>query len=354
MRRCIFLVLLLLLTAAALGEGTEIVISFTGDCTLGSEERTRLQPTSFDTHIVNHGFGYPFEQVQSILAHDDLTVINLENVFYPHDANRVEKTYNFRGPVEFADILLAGSIELSYLGNNHTLDYGLPGFKSTVETLEGLGLDWFALTEASDKTYIFEKNGIKVGFTGAYASYWGQDTSRMRRSIQALKDAGCDFIVGVMHGGAEYSPRQGRGQERMAKSMIDQGVGFVAGHHPHVLQGVEVYGDANIVYSLGNFSFGGNAALRATDTMIAQLTLRFDAEGRYLGQQLNLIPAHVSGTLEYNNFQPVLVQGQTAQAILDTVQKVSTYPLKPCRDGVGAVQDFLPAGSPKPLVREAE
>lgn len=351
MRRCFCFVFLLFMCLMALGvqasdEGTEILLSFTGDCTLGSEERTRQQPTSFDSYIEQHGYAYPFEKVQSVLAHDDVTVINLENVFYPHQANRVPKTYNFRGPTEFARILTEGSVELSFLGNNHTMDYGYPGFRSTVRTLEEGGHSWFATTDHGVKTWVYEKNGVKVGFTGCYISYYYRHPERVKQGMEELKTQGCDFIVAVMHGGVEYGPRQDAHMERLARFFVDQGAGLVVGHHPHVLHGVEVYKNATILYSLGNFSFGGNKGLRTTQTMIAQAKLRFDARGRYISHQVNLIPARPSGTMEYNNYQPVLAQGEEAQAIIDLVASMSTIPLNPHVDGVGAWQEPVPSAQP--------
>ena len=348
MRRCIYLVFaLLLLLAPTQAENTEILLTFTGDCTLGGEERLRSRPYSFDSYIIEHGYAYPFEKVQNILAHDDVTVINLENVFYPYERNRIPRTYNFRGPTDFVSILSEGSVELSYLGNNHIGDYGWQGLKSTISTLEAAGLAWFGVPFPKKlATWTFEKNGVKIGFTGCYIGQWGRDPQGLRDTFLDLRQQGCAVVVAVMHGGTEYAARQDGNQERFARFLVNQGADLVVGHHPHVLQGVERVGSANVVYSLGNFSFGGNAALRATQTMLAQVRLSFDAQGEYLGQQLNLIPAHPSGTLEFNNYQPVPVEGTEAQAIIDLVGTQSNYPLNPYQEGIGALQDFLPAGKP--------
>jgi hypothetical protein len=345
MCRCIYLVFaLLLLFASAQAENTEILLTFTGDCTLGSEERLRAKSYSFDSYITEHGYAYPFEKVQQLLAHDDVTVINLENVFYPYERNRIPKTYNFRGPTDFVNILSVGSVELSFLGNNHTGDYGWQGLRSTVSTLETAGLAWFGVPFPNKlATWTFESNGVKIGFTGCYVGQWRRDPQGLRDTFLDLRQQGCVFIVAVMHGGTEYALRQDGNQERFARFLVDQGADLVVGHHPHVLQGVERVGSANIVYSLGNFSFGGNAALRATQTMLAQVRLSFDTHGEYLGQQLNLIPANPSGTLEFNNYQPVLVYGTEAQAIIDLVAVQSNYSLNPYQEGIGALQDFLPA-----------
>lgn len=348
--RCIFLVSLALwgvpaLAAPATDGGTQIVLSLVGDCALGSEDSLRDRDTSFDSYIARHGYAYPFSKVQQVLGQDDVTIINLESVLYPYQSNKRTKTYNFRGPPDFAQILPQGSVELAFLGNNHTMDYGMPGFQSTVDALQSVGTAWFGVTDHSVKTWIYEKNGVKVGFTGLNYTYWHREkgAKRVQQSFQELKDAGCDFIVAVMHAGSEYAQKHNWKQQRLSRFLLSQGAGLVVGHHPHVLHGVEVVGHANVVYSLGNFAFGGNAKLRVTETMIAQVTLHFDEEGSYAGQQLNLIPAFPSSQLEYNDFQPVLAHGDDARRIIENVSSVSPVPLKPYQEGIGAVQDFVPA-----------
>lgn len=338
-----FLLIFILGGVPARGEGTQVVLSFVGDCTLGSEDHVRHRATSFDSYIAQHGYAYPFAGTQQVLGEDDVTVINLENVFYPYQANKAEKTFNFRGPPEFVEILKQGSVELCFLGNNHTMDYGMRGFESTVSTLEDAGQNWFAVTDHSVKTWVYQKDGVKVGFTGLYYSYWHRGLDRVKQSFQELKDAGCQFIVAVMHGGVEYAPRHDGKMERLARFLVDQGAGLVVGHHPHVLHGVEVYDHATILYSLGNFAFGGNNNLRATDTMIAQVTLHFDPQGRYTGQRVNLIPAFPSSQLAFNDYQPVLACGDDARRIIHSVSDISPVPLKPYQEGIGALQDFVPA-----------
>lgn len=319
-------------------EETEILLSFTGDCTLGSEDRLMKKPYSFHAYIEKEGYAYPFEKVQSIFENDDVTVINLENVFYDSTRNRVKKTYNFRGPTDFAQILTAGSVELSFLGNNHTYDYSYQGFRSTVSAIEEEGLAWLVTNDEVMKTWIYEKNGIKIGFAGCYITYFNNNRSKVAQSFQELKDRGADFIVGIMHGGEEYGPRQNKGIIRMARFFADQGAGLVVGHHPHVLHGMEIYNNTTIFYSLGNFSFGGNAQLRSFQTAVLQAVLRFDESGRYVEHQVNILPAHTSGTLEYNNYQPVLVGGKEAKDIIDLIGSMSEFVLEPYIPDIGAWQ----------------
>ncbi len=317
---------------------TEVLLTFTGDCTLGGEDRLNNKDYSFQGYIEREGYGYPFAGVQDVFESDDVTVINLEGVLYDKTANRVEKTYNFRGPTDYVNIIRQSSIELNFLGNNHTFDYGRQGYLSTVEALDEAGLGWFAVTDEGIKTWIYEKNGVKIGFTGANATYFGRHPEHLKKSFEQLKEAGCAFIVGVMHGGEEYGPRQNKSIKRIARFLVDQGAGLVIGHHPHVLHGIEVYKGASIVYSLGNFSFGGNTKVRERRTMLARAALRFDKNGEYLEHQLTLLPAYTSGTEEDNDFQPVLAGGQEAQAIIDLVSGMSDFQLEPYIEGKGAVQ----------------
>ena len=128
----------------------------------------------------------------------------------------------------------------------------------------------------------------------------------------------------------------------------------VVGHHPHTVQGLRVENGKTTLWSLGNFVFGGNPSLNYKnparnkllniETFIAQITFSFDEDQRYLGQQINIIPCYTSGTAEYNNYQPVPVTGAEAEKVLSAIQ-VDSYPLhlKPYVEGVGAVQDFVPA-----------
>lgn len=342
------LILLPLFPAFAGDDVVEVVVTLAGDCTLGSEDRTRRDILSFDSFVNAWGYKYPFKKMQHIFARDDVTIINLEGVFYNHTGNRVEKTYNFRAPTHFASILPSGSIEAVYVGNNHIVDYGSAGFKSTIRALEDVGIPWFATTTSYCNTFIFEKDGFKVGFTGAYTSTFGAARKKMEQDMQTLKDAECDAIIAVMHGGMEYSPIRMKGQERLAAWYIRNGATAVVGHHPHVVQGMDVMDGASVVYSLGNFSFGGNAQLRATQALLAQITLKFSREEGYLGHQVNLIPVAPSGTLEYNNFQPIVLYGNDAREVMKKVQHDTPFELAPYVEGVGAVQPFVPAPEPEP------
>lgn len=330
-------------------EGSSITLTFTGDCTLGNQERLMHQPYAFVNVIREQGFQYPFAKVQELFQTDDLTIINLENVFYDEDKGRTDKNYNFRSPTEFARILPEGSVEVAFIGNNHIMDYGEKGLRSTLAALTEQNIPWFGSIPVAPSTYVYEKDGIKVGFIGTYPSYFYSHRSGMADSMTALKEAGCEVIIAVIHGGTEYSWTRDRHQMRLANWFVDHGADLIIGHHPHIPQGMDLIGHASVVYSLGNFSFGGNhkmtvsrrANMRADKALIARVELRFDASKTYLGHQINLIPVSPSGEYDANNYQPVLLTGEAAEATLAMVQKDTAFALAPYVEGVGALQPFV-------------
>lgn len=320
-----------------------VTVTFLGDCTLGSEDHFWERDFSFVYYINQLGYDYPFSLVQDVIGNDDLTVANLESVFYEYTANKQDKTYCFRAPTSFAKILTTGSVEAVNLSNNHSEDYGARGIRTTVETLENEGVAWFGTTEYANDVYIYEKDGVKIGFVGIYLTYWWAHNDMLKANFQKLYDAECDVIVGIMHGGVEYSFYHDESQRKLADYMIRMGASVVVGHHPHVLQGVDVRDNATIVYSLGNFVFGGNKAMRAYQSAMAQFTFSFDENGEYLGHQLNIIPCQYSGSREYNDYRPFMFTGDEAEKVIEAMRRDSNIRLKPYVEGVGAVQDFVPA-----------
>lgn len=338
-------------------DGKSLVLTFTGDCTLGGDDRYMERETSFFSYIAKNGYGYPFAKVRHLFERDDLTVINLENVLYDKNGKRANKNYVFRAPTDYVEILTEGSVELAFLGNNHILDYGKAGMSSTIEALSAEEIGWFGSNHSMNGTFIFEKDGIRVGFIGSYLAYWFSQMDKFERELSALKEAGCQVIVGIIHDGTEYSYVHSRNQQLMAHWLVRNGVHLVVGHHPHVPQGMDLLDGVSIIYSLGNFSFGGNHRLdisrrpgkRADRALIARVELRFDSLNRYLGHQVNLIPVSPSGETELNNYQPVVLSGGAALETMAIVQADTPYPLAPYQEGLGALQDFVPYPPPAAL-----
>ena len=110
---------------------------------------------------------------------------------------------------------------------------------------------------------------------------------------------------------------------------------------------MEIYNQRTICYSLGNFCFGGNSRVKKPDsllTAVVQADLTFSALGEYIGQQLRIYPAHISGTYPQSNFQPVRVTGEEADEVIARIQTDTKYTLNPYSEKDGcAVQEYLSA-----------
>lgn len=337
----ILLCLMILLPASALAEKS-VTITFTGDVTLGSEENRRKRDFSFDTMAANMGYDYFFANVKSFFQEDDLTVINLEGVL--SDSNKQEnrkKTYRFRGPTDFVNILTGSSIEACNIANNHTQDFGKQGYNATLATLQEAKLGAFGNAE----TFIFEKDGLKIAFFGINSTGFNSRKTWFKDEFARLKaEEGVNFIVFVYHGGTEYGGIRTPTQENVARWAIDRGADLVVMHHPHVVQGFDVYNNRSICYSLGNFCFGGNKDVRALQAMVVRAKLTFADDGTYLGQQLALYPCHVSGDAKKNNYQPLFVTGAEAQVAMDKAQRDTDFELNPFDETLGcALQPYLSA-----------
>ncbi|NLA53680.1 MAG: CapA family protein, partial [Clostridiales bacterium] len=208
--------------------------------------------------------------------------------------------------------------EMAGLANNHMRDYGRAGHNSTKEALEDAGVATFGYFA----THIHEHEGIKIGFGGIRETIWRQKPELPNEEIAALKEAGCDYIVYTIHGGQEYERQHTALQTKMAHAIIDAGADLIIGAHPHVVQGIEQYKQGIIVYSLGNFTFGGNLKLTEFDGLMVQAELQF--EGRQIKETtLKLIPVLTTGTIPDNDFRPIPATGKDKARILKLVQDAS-------------------------------
>ncbi len=347
---CMILLLALALSASALGEETVITLTCAGDALLGCNEKVRPMDYAFDRYIEKYGYEYPFAGLQSLFANDDITLVNLEVVLADETNPTAAKSrYIFRGTTDYAKILSAGSVEVANLANNHALDYGVEGYQSTVAALEKEGVNYCGSTLGGSYTYIYEKNGIKIGFIGVVPSYWAKDDkckADLIAKFDELKKSGCQVVVASLHCGKEYLAQHDDIHTKYEKICLKYGADLIIGTHPHVPQGVNVVDGVTHIYSLGNSTFGGNTGVDEKVSVIQAYVAQFDLhfiDGVYTGHQMTIFPIHISGTSPENNYQPVLVTGAEAERVMKMIQKDTAFRLKPYVDGVGAVQDFVAA-----------
>ena len=293
-----------------------LTVSVVGDCTLGTDENFDYD-TSLNAYYENYGADYFFSNVKSIFSADDLTIANFEGTLTDSE-DREDKEYAFKAPAEYAGILTSGSVEAVNTANNHSHDYGNQGYEDTISALDSAGI----LNFGYDKTLVTEVKGIKVGLVGIYElKDHLERKEQLKQNIAKVKAEGAQITIVIFHWGNEKEEVPDSNQTTLAHLAIDEGADLVCGHHPHVLQGIEEYKGKNIVYSLGNFCFGGNQYPSDMDTMIFQQTFTVDQNGVKADNVTNIIPCSVSSDSDYNNYQPTPAEGDEAARILNKIQK---------------------------------
>jgi len=241
---------------------------FVGDVVLGEY--------LFDDH---HSFagplapGDPFADVAELLE-ADLVVGNLESPVMREIPAKSPLRYGHRFGASAPAVagLAAGGFDVMSVANNHANDLGRDGLEQTPEVLRAAGIT--PVGEARHdgsplQVVTHEHRGWKIAFLSAttwlnHAPTPGDPkvpvvgVSRLKRALVPLVEqarAEHDLVIVLLHWGQERRERPEPAQIHAAHAFIDAGADLVIGHHPHVLQGVERYGDGLIAYSLGNFLF---------------------------------------------------------------------------------------------------
>ena len=296
-----------------------ITISAAGDCTLGTDSSFN-QSTSLNAYYNSNGAAYFLQNVKPIFEADDLTIVNMEGTLTESDS-RQDKTFAFKGPGEFTQILTSGSVEAANLANNHSHDYGDQSYTDTINYMEEAGITTFGY----DRTAVMDVNGVKVGLVGTYELADGMGCEAgMIENIKKVESEGAQVVIVSFHWGMERENYPNDNQKSLAHSAIDNGADLVLGHHPHVLQGIEKYKGKNIVYSLGNFCFGGNSNPSDKDTMIFQQTFTIENGELVEDDVTNIIPCSVSSASGYNDYQPTPLEGSEKDRVMQKIEEFSS------------------------------
>lgn len=300
---------------------TTFTITATGDCALGILQYHGYA-ASFNQYYDENGESYFFDKFSEVFSNDDMTLINLECVFSDAE-NRVEKTFNIKGKETYAGILTSNSVEACTLGNNHSLDYGEEGLIDTQNALDEAGVLWAYNDIVS---YYTSEDGIKVAVVSVNL-FKGEAVSVAEKylfdGIEEAKAEGANLIVVCPHWGIESDYYANDTQKDLGHRLIDAGADLVVGNHPHVIQGIECYNGKMICYSLANFSFGANRNPGEKNTIVYQQTFTFVDGVLQADIDAGIIPARVSGASDYNNYQPIIAEGEQKAEILRQMNEYS-------------------------------
>ena len=293
-----------------------ITITAAGDCTLGTYTTGSGSRSNFKSYVDKYGYDYFFQNVRELFSQDDLTIVNLEGPLTSHNSKRPRRAFNFRGYPEYVNILSGSSIEICNLANNHALDYQKEGVEDTYKALTEAGIG----ASGYGPEYYTEVNGYTVGSLGF--TEWNFEPEDILSAVQAANEK-CDLLIVSMHWGKEHHYEMSSYCRRMGRALIDAGADIVIGTHSHVYGEIEQYKGKYIITSLGNFCFGGNDDPYIQDCVIFRQKFNLTGDGEVTDGGIDIIPALISSTAEYNDFQPKISDPQRGAELLAGIWKIS-------------------------------
>ncbi len=275
-------------------------------------------------YIAKHGHDYPFLALRSLLQNADLVFANLETPLTSGGEPFPGKGYTFRTQPLWAEVLARNGFKLLSLANNHIMDYGSEGLTDTMRLLRREGIQFSGAGESlkqARRAAWLEIKGLKIaclsysltfpsefyaqenqpGTAFAYAQFLEED-------IPAASTL-ADVLIVSFHWSEELRQIPKEYQRKLAHKVIDLGADIVLGHHPHVLQGLEVYRGKLIAYSLGNLAFASYSR-RVKNSMLLRCRL-----GRaHTIREVEIIPLSVDN--HQVHFQPRPLSGAAARSLL--------------------------------------
>jgi poly-gamma-glutamate capsule biosynthesis protein CapA/YwtB (metallophosphatase superfamily) len=209
-----------------------------------------------------------YGDVLPVLRGADLRVVNCECALTASRKPVWKSGAVFKGlPAHLAGLTRV-PFEVACLANNHVFDYGVRGFRDTLDLLRrngirtvGAGLSFkealsplTVQVRGTRVTILNFSEGEDLTASRGGPGVCGWEIDRLLSLARRSKKRG-DFVIAVGHAGLEYIPFPPPYVVEAYRALAEAGADCVIGHHPHVPQGLEVRGGRLILYSLGNFVF---------------------------------------------------------------------------------------------------
>ena len=281
-------------------ENTDPTILHVGDTMLGRHVGERIE----------EGID-PFLYVRETMINYDLVVMNLEGPI-TNNTQCQKKAYSFRFATNTATMLADNNVGIVTLANNHSFDCYSKGVTDTRRYLTEAGIGYFGGGGLEDSYTVREIKGRKIAFVGIDLSI-GEIPIALFYPLIARLDKENDDVVVHIHWGNEYEPNYSNSQQTVGHTLIDKGVDLIIGHHPHVIQPVEIYKNKLIFYSLGNFIFDQTTE-ETTKGFVVETVFGDDA------QNFKILPYKIK------DFQPLFLPQEKADTFcedfLKNIQKI--------------------------------
>ncbi len=263
-------------------------------------------------------------EVGPFLQTAQLAFVNLEGPISDKGTRASWKEYTFRARPALMDGLVSAGIDVVSLANNHTVDYGHSALLDTIARLDeagiqhaGAGADALLTTPAGKVAVLAYTDIIPGGFPATSETPGVNATTSDRKKLLAAVEAAdkaADFVIVSFHWGTEYKSRANEDQRKLAHQVVDAGADLVIGHHPHVIQGLELYRNRLIAYSLGDFVWD-HYSVETGETFILRVALREEGPPSAV-----MVPVY----LDESTGVPAPVTGDHAGSILNRLAELSS------------------------------
>lgn len=209
-----------------------------------------------------------FDDILPEIESSDFSIVNLEAPCTDISEPISKSGPPLKMPYRAVNVLTDLGLDAVTLANNHIGDYTPQGVLDTIRVLNakkikyaGAGKDLIAAATPLK----WKKNGLACAIISIAENEFGIaeqsipgvapfDIVENLRLI-AKTAAEVDVLIVIAHGGIENYPLPRPGLIKLFRAFADAGATAVVAHHPHCAQGLEIWNDTPIVYSLGNFAF---------------------------------------------------------------------------------------------------
>jgi poly-gamma-glutamate synthesis protein (capsule biosynthesis protein) len=207
-------------------------------------------------------------ELLKILSKSNYRIFNLECPLVNADSPIQKCGPNLRAEVSIVKGLKAIGVDLLTLANNHIMDHGNAGLKSTISVLEKKGISFLGAgsnLKVAAMPFIIAVNNNKIGiyacteheFSIAECNKPGANPFDPLESFDHVVDLkkGCDFVIVLYHGGKEHFRYPSPILQRVCRKFVEKGADLVVCQHSHCIGCEEKYHSGTIVYGQGNFIF---------------------------------------------------------------------------------------------------
>lgn len=265
------------------------------------------------TLMDKHGLDYPFEKINDELVGIDFVFVNFEGPIKEFEVP-TQKSISFRFKPDVVWAVKNAGINIVSIANNHSLDQGWAGRDDTMKFLDEAGIHYFGhpKNSAEENVYIGQIGDKTIAFVGFDDTIFSIDPAYAEDMIEELSLI-TDYIVVSVHWGREYVHQPTERKQMLGHTFIDAGADVVLGHHPHVVQTMEIYDGKPIFYSLGNFIFDQYFSQDTQEGLGVALILNEDEI------EFHLLPYTIDAS------QPELMKGEAKTRFLEKFIRWGAY-----------------------------